>query len=128
MRAPSQWSPRPRSVRLRRKNRDPFRHYEAARSPFDVIVRGCFPRLHDEGLEPRRFYNGYLQTYVERDVRALIRLRDLSQFQKFLTLLAGRVGQVVNLASLSNDVGVSTTTIRHWLSVLKASRSEEHTS
>lgn len=98
-----------------------LRHYEAARRPFDVIVRGCFPRLHDEGLEPRRFYNGYLQTYVERDVRALIRLRDLSQFQKFLTLLAGRVGQVVNLASLSNDVGVSTTTIRNWLSVLKAS-------
>lgn len=43
-----------------------LRHYEAARRPFDVIVRGCFPRLHDEGLEPRRFYNGYLQTYVER--------------------------------------------------------------
>jgi len=54
-------------------------------------------------------------------VRALIQLRDLSQFQKFLTLLAGRVGQVVNLASLSNDVGVSSTTIRNWLSVLKAS-------
>jgi len=58
---------------------------------------------------------------VERDVRALIQLRDLSQFHKFLTLLAGRVGQVVNLVSLSNDVGVSSTTIRNWLSVLKAS-------
>lgn len=72
-------------------------------------------------MEPRRFFNGYLQTYVERDVRALIQLRDLSQFQKFLTLLAGRVGQVVNLASLGNDVGASSTTIRNWLSVLKAS-------
>ncbi|OQY16680.1 MAG: AAA family ATPase, partial [Desulfobacterium sp. 4572_20] len=61
-----------------------------------------------------------MQTYVERDVRALIQLRDLAQFQKFLTLLAGRVGQIVNLASLSNDVGVSSTTIRNWLSVLKA--------
>ena len=86
-----------------------------------MIVRGCFPRLHEEGLEPRRFFNGYLQTYVERDVRALIQLRGSSQFQKCLTLLAGRVGQVVNLASLSNDVGVSTTTVRNWLSVLKAS-------
>lgn len=95
--------------------------YKSARDPFGLIVRGCFPRLHEEGLEPRRFFNGYLQTYVERDVRALIQLRDLSQFQRFLTLLAGRVGQVVNLASLSNDVGVSTTTIRNWLSVLKAS-------
>ena len=98
-----------------------LRWYKPTWGPFDVIVRGCFPRLHEEGLDPRRFFNGYLQTYVERDMRALIQLRDLSQFQKFLTLLAGRVGQVVNLASLSNDTGVSATTIRNWLSVLKAS-------
>jgi predicted AAA+ superfamily ATPase len=95
--------------------------YKTAQDPFDLIVSGCFPRLHEEALEPRRFFNSYLQTYVERDVRMLIQLRDLSQFQQFLTLLAGRVGQVVNLASLSNDVGVSTTTLRNWLSVLKAS-------
>jgi hypothetical protein len=95
--------------------------YKSAQDPFDLIVSGCFPRLHEEALEPRRFFNSYLQTYVERDVRMLIQLRDLSQFQQFLTLLAGRVGQVINLASLSNDVGVSTTTIRNWLSVLKAS-------
>ncbi len=100
---------------------DELRRYDLRPSPFDLIVRGCFPRLHEERLEPRRFFNGYLQTYVERDVRALIQLRDLSQFQKFLTLLAGRVGQIVNLASLGNDVGASSTTIRNWLSVLKAS-------
>ncbi len=98
-----------------------LRRYKPDWGAFELIVRGAFPRLHEEGLEPRRFYNGYLQTYVERDVRALIHLRDLSQFQKFLTLLAGRVGQVVNFTSLSNDVGVSATTIKHWLSVLKAS-------
>jgi predicted AAA+ superfamily ATPase len=98
-----------------------LRRYKSKWTPFELIVEGCFPRLHEEGLEPRRFFNSYLQTYVERDVRALIHLRDLMQFQKFLTLLAGRVGQVVNLTSLSNDVGVSNTTIRNWLSVLKAS-------
>jgi hypothetical protein len=98
-----------------------IRRYDSPRDPFDLIYRGFFPRLHEEGLEPRRFFNGYLQTYVERDVRALIQLRDLSLFQKFMTLLAGRVGQVVNLASLGNDVGASGTTIRSWLSVLKAS-------
>ena len=97
------------------------RQYKSVRDPFDIIYRGSFPRLHEEGLEPRRFYNSYLQTYVERDVRALIQLRDLSQFQRFLTLLAGRVGQIVNLASLGNDVGASGTTIKNWLSVLKAS-------
>jgi len=87
----------------------------------DLLVRGCFPRLHDKGLTAHRFFNGYLQTYVERDVRALIQLRDLSQFQQCLVLLAGRVGQVINFASLANDVGVSATTIRNWLSVLQAS-------
>ncbi|MEW6218020.1 MAG: ATP-binding protein [Thermodesulfobacteriota bacterium] len=98
-----------------------LRGYQKAYDPFDLIRGGFFPRLHEEGLEPRRFFNGYLQTYVERDVRALIQLRNLSQFQQFLTLLAGRVGQVVNLASLGSDVGASGTTIRSWLSVLKAS-------
>jgi uncharacterized protein len=98
-----------------------IRHYDSAPDPFDLICRGFLPRLHEEGLEPRRFFNGYLQTYVERDVRALTQLRDLSLFQKLLTLLAGRVGQVVNLASLGGEVGASGTTIRNWLSVLKAS-------
>ncbi|HIE47880.1 TPA: ATP-binding protein [Candidatus Bipolaricaulota bacterium] len=98
-----------------------LRRYKSDWKAFELVVKGFFPRLHEEGLEPRRFYNGYLQTYVERDVRALINLRDLSQFQKFLTLLAGRVGQVLNFTSLSNDVGVSATTVKSWLSVLKAS-------
>jgi uncharacterized protein len=95
--------------------------YGRSYGPYELIVRGCFPRVHEEGLDARRFYSSYLQTYVERDVRALIQLRDLSQFQQFLTLLAGRVGQIVRLESLSNDVGVSGTTLRTWLSVLKAS-------
>ncbi|MBW1696270.1 MAG: ATP-binding protein [Deltaproteobacteria bacterium] len=98
-----------------------LRHYQSSWRPFELVVRGSFPRVHEENLTPRRFYNGYIQTCVERDVRALIQLRDLMQFQQFLTLLAGRVGQVVNLASLSSDVGVSSKTIRNWLSVLKAS-------
>ena len=98
-----------------------IRGYGSVRDPFDLICQGFFPRVHEEGLEPRRFFNGYLQTYVERDVRALIQLRDLSLFQKFLVLLAGRVGQIVNLASLGSDVGASSTTIRNWLSVPKAS-------
>ncbi|MBI2265170.1 MAG: ATP-binding protein [Armatimonadetes bacterium] len=98
-----------------------LRRYKSTWGPFDLISHGFFPRLHEEGLEPRRFYNGYLQTYVERDVRALTQLRNLSQFQKFLILLAGRVGQIVNHSSLSSDVGVTSTTIRSWLSVLQAS-------
>lgn len=98
-----------------------LRHYGTATNPFELIVRGCYPRVHEEKLDSHRFYNGYLQTCVERDVRALIQLRELSAFQKFLVLLAGRIGQVVNMASLANDVGVSAPALRQWLSVLKAS-------
>ncbi len=98
-----------------------LRHYKPTWDAFELIVKGCFPRLHQERLSPRRFFNSYLQTYVERDVRALVRLRDLSLFQRFLVLLAGRVGQVVNHSALASDVGVSATTIRNWLNVLQAS-------
>jgi len=98
-----------------------LRQYGKEWTAFDLVVRGFFPRVHEEDIEPHRFYGAYLQTYVERDVRALINLRDLSQFQQFLVLLAGRIGQVVNLTAIGNDVGVSATTIRNWLNVLKAS-------
>jgi uncharacterized protein len=98
-----------------------LRNYRKIWEPFELIVSGSYPRLHQENLKPGRFFNGYLQTYVERDVRALINLKDLKQFQQFLTLLAGRVGQIINYTSLSNDVGVSATTIKNWISVLEAS-------
>lgn len=95
--------------------------YKAEWDTFDLICTGAFPRIHEERLKPARFFNGYIQTYVERDLRALISLKDLRPFQHFLTLLAGRVGQIVNYTSLSNDVGVSATTVKNWISVLKAS-------
>ncbi|MDY6990720.1 MAG: AAA family ATPase, partial [Thermodesulfobacteriota bacterium] len=98
-----------------------LRYYRPEWEPFELIVRGAFPRIYEENLKPRRFFNGYIQTYVERDVRALVNLKDLRPFQQFLILLAGRVGQIVNYTSLSNDVGVSSTTIKNWISVLKAS-------
>lgn len=98
-----------------------LRNYRKNWEPLDLIVKGAYPRIHDKDLKPFRFFNGYMQTYIERDVRALINLKDLRSFQQFFTLLAGRIGQVVNYTSLSNDVGVSSTTIKNWISVLKAS-------
>ncbi|MBI9082356.1 MAG: ATP-binding protein [Desulfobacterales bacterium] len=98
-----------------------IRHYRRRWDAFELIVTGTFPRVHKDRLTPNRFYNGYLQTYVERDVRALIHLKDLSAFQQFLTLLAGRIGQVINYNALSSDTGVSSPTIKSWISVLKAS-------
>jgi hypothetical protein len=95
--------------------------YKKKWSAFEIIVMGAYPRLHHEGLTMSRFYNGYVQTYVERDVISLLNIKDLNLFQRFLTLLAGRVGQVVNYTSLGNDAGLSGTTVKNWISVLTAS-------
>ncbi|MBN1941980.1 MAG: ATP-binding protein [Phycisphaerae bacterium] len=88
---------------------------------FEWILQGFYPGLHENKLNPTRFFRSYMATYIERDLRQLIQVKDLSQFETFLRLLAGRVGQLVNYASLAGDVGVSATTIKHWLSILKAS-------
>jgi predicted AAA+ superfamily ATPase len=96
-------------------------HYGKHRDVFELCHRGCFPAIHDRDLDPRRFFSGYVQTYVERDVRSLMNLRNIGRFQAFLRLLAGRVGQLVSLVNLAGDVGVSSTTIRAWIDVMKAS-------
>lgn len=87
----------------------------------EYAFRGFLPRIYDESLRPATAYSNYYQTYVERDVRQLINLKDASLFEKFLKLLAGRVGQVFDYSSLANDVGVDAKTVRSWLSILEAS-------
>ncbi|GHT94613.1 hypothetical protein AGMMS49545_16180 [Betaproteobacteria bacterium] len=79
------------------------------------------PGVHAEKIAPELFYRSYYQTYVERDVRQLINIANQRAFETFVRLLAGRVGQLVNLHSLAGDVGVSSTTLASWLSVLEAS-------
>ncbi len=98
-----------------------LQQYKTKWDAFALIVNGTFPRVHEEKLKPERFYNSYLRTYVERDVRALVNAKDLRRFEQFITLLAGRIGQVVNYTSLANDTGVSSTTIKNWISALTAS-------
>lgn len=87
----------------------------------ELIYKGFMPRIYDQNQEPTALYRNYLHTYVERDVRQLINIKDLSRFENFLRLLAGRIGQIVNLASLASDTGVSSPTISEWLSVLETS-------
>jgi len=86
-----------------------------------LLYTGFFPRVHQDKLNATKFYANYYSTYIERDVRQLINLKNVSLFEKFLKLLAGRVGQVINYNSLSNDIGVSAVTLKEWLSVLEAS-------
>ncbi len=86
-----------------------------------LIWRGFMPGLYDEPLDPTTYYRNYFKTYVERDVRQILQIRNLTAFERFLTLLAGRVGQIVNLSGLSGETGVSGTTLSEWLSILEAS-------
>ena len=98
-----------------------IKNYDSNLKACDLIVKSGFPRVYEQNLKMRRFYNNYLQTYIERDLRTLLQLKNLSLFQNFLKLLAGRVGQLINYTSITNDLGVSTKTIQKWISVLKAS-------
>lgn len=81
---------------------------------YELIVNGGYPRVYEKKMNPNKFYSNYFQTYIERDLRKIINLKNLSQFQTFLRLIAGRTGQLINYNSLSNDVGVSSTTIKKW--------------
>ena len=90
-------------------------------TPSEYIFQGFLPRIYDQQQRPHTAYANYFQTYVERDVRLLIKLKDVVLFEKFMKLLAGRVGQVINYQSLSSDVGVDGMTIKAWLSILEAS-------
>jgi len=87
----------------------------------ELIYNGFYPRIYDQNLQPSQALADYFETYVERDLRQLIQIKNLSSFQKFVKLCAGRTGQLLNLNSLGNDVGISHTTAREWLTILEAS-------
>lgn len=86
-----------------------------------LLLQGGYPRLYEQTLRPDDMYRDYVETYVERDIRQLIAIKDLSQYRKFVQLCAGRIGQPLNLSSLGNDLGVSHSTVREWISILEAS-------
>lgn len=87
----------------------------------EVLFTGFYPRIHDRGLDPAQWLDGYVRTYVERDARQVGSIGDLAAFTRFVALCAGRSGQLLNLSALGADAGVSHTTARSWISVLEAS-------
>jgi predicted AAA+ superfamily ATPase len=87
----------------------------------ELLYRGSYPPIHDREVAPVHWYADYVTTYIERDVRQMVNVRDLSTFQRFVRLCAGRNGQLLNLSALSNDCGISQNTAKSWLSVLEAS-------
>lgn len=87
----------------------------------DVLVKGLYPPLYTRKVLPADFYPSYIETYLERDVRSIKNIGNLALFRKFIQLCAGRIGQLLNLSSLGNELGVDHKTIRSWLSVLETS-------
>jgi len=87
----------------------------------DLLFTGTFPRIHDQKLDPYSWLDGYVRTYVERDVRTISGVGDLDSFSRFVGLCAGRAGQLLNSSALGSDAGVSHVTAKKWLSILRAS-------
>lgn len=87
----------------------------------ETLLSGGYPRIFDLSLRPADWLSSYVATYLERDVRTISNVGDLVTFQRFLQLCAGRVGQLLNLASLAADCGISSPTAKSWFSVLEAS-------
>ena len=85
-----------------------------------ILYSGLYPPVHDRELDPGIWAGNYIRSYVERDVRRLINVKDLSVFQRFVGLCAGRIGQLVNLSSMAADAGITHNTAKEWISLLEA--------
>ena len=88
---------------------------------FKTIFNGFYPRIFDQKIRPSSFYKTYLNTYLEKDIRLIKNISDYNLFLKFLKLLAGRSGQILNIQTIADDVGIASKTVESWLSVLETS-------
>ena len=106
----------------------PFSYEEISayfnKEPADVdtyLLKGSYPPIYDRNIRAYSFYSTYIETYVERDIRRVFNISDLSRFRKVLSLLAGRTGRLLNKQELAVESGVSHVTIENWISILEAS-------
>lgn len=86
-----------------------------------LLFTGFYPRLYDKNISPADFYPFYIQTYVERDVKLIKNIINQSTFVRFISMCAGRIGQLLNITDLANSCGISQITVKSWLSILEAS-------
>lgn len=100
---------------------DELKNHKKKISKEELLYNGFLPSVYSEKISAESVYSNYFKTYVERDVRQMLNLKHLKHFENFLLLLAGRIGSQINLSTLSSEVGVSSTTLAEWLSVLEAS-------
>lgn len=89
---------------------------------WNIIHKGSMPELYkNEKMSPKLYYSSYVKTYIERDVRMIVNVKDLSIFSKFMIALAARTGQLINYSTISNELGVDTKTVKSWVGVLQTS-------
>lgn len=86
----------------------------------DLLFEGCYPGVQSEQLNPTKTYANYVATYLERDIRKMMQVHNIGLFEKFLILIASRIGQILNKEGLAGEVGVDAKTIGNWLSILEA--------
>lgn len=99
------------------------KHIVPYKDIWNIIHRGCMPRLsYNEEIDWGVYYNSYIQTYIQRDIRELTQVADESAFLMFLTSIAARSGELINFNSIARDIGVSNETIKRWISILETSR------
>lgn len=94
---------------------------DRASSSNQLMLKGGYPALYNDSIDPSKWYANYIRTYIERDVRMIKNITDLVTFERFLRLCAGRIGQLLNMSSLAVEVGVDVKTISAWISVLETS-------
>lgn len=87
----------------------------------EIIYKGFFPPIYDRNIPISDWMPSYIQTYLERDVRQIKNITNLDLFSRFIQLCAGRTGQLMNISSIGNEIGVTDNTIKSWFSVLEAS-------
>lgn len=87
----------------------------------EALIKGGYPRIYKDNLDPTKAYRNYFQTYVERDLRQLINVKNLTQFERFIRICAGRIGQLLNGEVIGGEIGISSHTVREWISILEAS-------
>ena len=87
----------------------------------ELIFKGGYPEIWSSNLETDDFFSNYVSTYIQKDIRQILNVKNLHDFEKFMTLLASRSGQILNYSKLAGDVGVSSVTIKFWINALEAS-------
>ncbi|KKP82028.1 MAG: hypothetical protein UR82_C0045G0012 [Candidatus Moranbacteria bacterium GW2011_GWF1_35_5] len=92
----------------------------APKSLEQLFYTGLYPKLYKEKINPTDWYYDYTKTYLERDVRDILKVHNLGTFQKFLKMCAARAGQILNFSSLANDCGIAHSTAEAWLNILQA--------